>query len=468
MKNCYCLLYILFVFSILRADASDKKQLFSDISKNSFEKQQICIHHDSFLRDSNPKKWHIGSNSDDLRKPMDYYSPRNDYESKDDGFYLEDGQLKNDKGVEVAESFRLIKVKLKNEFVIETSIVTTGKEQKIVFNYLSEKQYDVIRIKYTHQKAQIWLQSFYNDYSFEKKVLSFVIHDKNIRIQFVPSGFRLLNGDQVLREVTHKVDTSKAIGLSIDNRHEFEYNFINVFNIEKFQTFDDNYYLDSFVTSYPRSKVEANNYKYSYSLDSTVVRGSAASERFELHQETCTDYKNDRVERVLDLPVRSNLRKIIVSFDVFLPENFIPDDLYEIIFQIHEGLFGDKAIGRSPSFSLLTQKGYWIIRQLATDKNKGNSSKDYTYNSKNEIGKYNVRKWTHFDVYIKEGYEKDHNPLLLVFKDGQYVYSSLEPNCYNTPRGGYIRYGIYKAQWLSQREQVTERVLYIDNLQVKM
>ena len=69
---------------------------------------------------------------------------------------------------------------------------------------------------------------------------------------------------------------------------------------------------------------------------------------------------------------------------------------------------------------------------------------------------------------IKESYKKNHNPYLSVYVDGRTVYTSCEPNCYNTPWGGYIRYGIYKAEWLSGCAQIGERCLYVDNMKIQM
>lgn len=468
MKKYIGLSVLLLILVGLTVKAIASEYSFSDISRDSFDKQQICVHHDSFLRGSELQKWHIGGNADEPRRPLDYYSPRSDYETIDDGFFIEDGQLKNNRDSGIEESFRLLNVKLSDEFVFETSIAGAGKAQRFVFNFESISNYDALFLLYKKNRASVWLQSVKRGAVKQERITKFRLRDNNVRLQFIPTGFRVLNGDSIIKEFAHKVIASKKVGISIEKRHNYEYNFFNVFNIVDFQTFDDNHYLDHFVSQYPRSKVEADLYDYSYSLVSNVACNSSASERFELHQETCKSYKDDRVERVLDIKVNTNLRRMKISFDIYLPQDYLSDDLYEILFQVHEGLFGEKAIGRIPSFSVRTQKGKWQIWQLAADKREGKTSKDYLYKYCEDIGPYTVGKWTHFDINIKEGYEKDHNPYLEVFVDGRIVYTSYEPNCYNTPWGGYIRYGIYKAEWLSGCAQIGRRCLYVDNMKIQM
>lgn len=459
------LLLLITVFTGIYVSAQNYS--FSDISRDSFYKQQICVHHDSFLRESEPKRWHVGGNGDEKIK-LDYYSPRDDYENVDDGFFIENGQMRNNRHVDVEESFRLINVSLKNEFVIETCKATDGAMQRFVFNFSSPTQYDAIIIYYKRKTAKMWMQKVRGGKSTKEKLGIFSIQDANIRFHFIPSRFRILNGDRILSESGYTIKKKMAVGMAVDRNHDYVYDFFNVFNIVDFRTFDYNVHLDKLETTFSKSHVEGDLYDYSYALNRDITCNSQVSERFELHKNTCTDYKNDRVERVLDIPVRNNLRRVIISFDVYLEEPYSKDELYEIIFQIHEGLFGDKVVGRSPSFSVMTENGEWVIRQLAADKMSGKKGEDYAYKKVAYVGNYTIGEWTHFDIYMKEGYESAQSPFMKVFINNRCVYISNKPNCYNTPRGGYVRYGLYKAAWLTKQAHADKRSLFVDNLIVRM
>lgn len=78
-------------------------------------------------------------------------------------------------------------------------------------------------------------------------------------------------------------------------------------------------------------------------------------------------------------------------------------------------------------------------------------------------------KWTHFSIYLKEGYLFEHSPVTRILINEELVYESFDPNVNNNPRGGYIRYGIYKSSWLRRvDEPIKKKVLYFDNVNVIM
>lgn len=95
--------------------------------------------------------------------------------------------------------------------------------------------------------------------------------------------------------------------------------------------------------------------------------------------------------------------------------------------------------------------------------------KGFNVNKVLPIADCELGKWNHFSIYLKEGYLPEHNPHTTIMLNGGIIYESIEPNTNNNPRGGYIRYGLYKADWLKEREgPIKKKVLYFDNFMVKM
>jgi len=133
-----------------------------DLSSETLSSQIRCVHHDNFYREVvGAERWMIGENYD---TELAYYSPRNDYWSVDDGFRIHtvieetndvnfphkviSGYLTNDKSVEIPKAYRLspAHVFLKNNFIIESSVPSTGYYSEIVWNFVDESNYESLEI----------------------------------------------------------------------------------------------------------------------------------------------------------------------------------------------------------------------------------------------------------------------------------------------------------------------------------
>ena len=536
--------------------------IFSDIRSIIFEKQQVCLHHDNFYRTVTDLEWHIGSN-DPTNKTMNYNSPRADYNTQDDGFRIVDNCLTNNRNVGIEKSFRIIDAytQLKEEFFVElANVKKKGSISQFVFNYINEDNYEAFRFEKKLRKTSIYYVIVENNMETKEKILKAYLKGKNIKIQFNTCGIRLYSGDELLenkinRKCKVKLSNLRAnnylpVALYVDTHNDFEYGFINIYNVAE-KTFYSrsealkNIGTDLFVpapnlynyayknfecinvegiyTAIPDIIILKDGVRYINSLDNCIYIYNGSEwlnegtpdpgtiimvteenamyiydyddsgiatyryqstmnhitmnnlwnvERFELRCNDVHSVIDDRSECSETYVLYNNLRKKHISFDILLPVDYTTNAIgSEALLQFQ--LRGDfKEEVRQPAFTISTTikdgTAYWYSNQRSIP-SKWKSNEQIIRHDDNVIGECNLGAWTHFDIYMQEGYDKDHSSLLIVKKDGQEVINSTDANTWNDVHGLYIRYGIYKSEFLYGNNNPihSRRVVYFANFKLE-
>lgn len=444
---------------------------YPDVVQNVFEdypadKQQVCIHHDSFCREISGKKWHIGSNGGEVFT-MNYISPRQDYQTVDDGFRINEGFLTKDSNVTVKEAFRLIERKLSEESLIEVGLPTINKSvERIIFNFKDDESFDSYLITRNKKRITVAFVSRINGKENKTRILRKKLKGNALRFFLSNNGTLIYLDSQQIASVKYKLNASLKCGLMIDKDHQYSYDFFNVFNLKPYKVYDEARFTDNGTGKTHAGLTQGMVQDYSYRLDTEKAHLSPYAERFELHRNTITDYKNDRVEKSFNYQLQTNLRKIKIDFDVLIPADNSKDESFDCIMQIHDRT-DDETLSRSPYIAIRVQNNKFVLTSQSIEKP---AKSGFNVNKIQPIADCKLGKWTHFSIYIKEGYLPEHNPVTRIEIDDKLAFESNDPNCNNNPRGGYIRYGIYKADWLKGigDTRIQKKIIYFDNFIVRM
>ena len=203
-------------------------------------------------------------------------------------------------------------------------------------------------------------------------------------------------------------------------------------------------------------------------------------QRFELRAEDVTDTKSahcELSEKTNNTIANLNLRKRIVTFNTFLPASFLDDDNDyggESLIQFQISTNGGKS--RRPLFTISTSiigknkksvRFHLNRRYISTRPvpEAANWNEDLLGDEDVDLGEAILGVWDKWEVYVKEGYMKEHNPLMIVKRNGAEVYRSFLPNTYNIKQGSYIRYGIYKSTYKNMKDDKKKRIVYFSDLE---
>ena len=154
------------------------------------------------------------------------------------------------------------------------------------------------------------------------------------------------------------------------------------------------------------------------------------------------------------------------GFNIFLPKSFVVDDLPEILAQWHAT--PDFDLGedyRSPPIALTVQNGSWLLdTRWAT--NAVNTNSNVTGREVKDLGKTETEKWTQWVFHIVFSYKND--GLIELWKDGKLVYTRKGPNYYNDKIGPYLKFGIYKWEWLKTdiKTVTNQRIVYFGDVKL--
>ena len=157
------------------------------------------------------------------------------------------------------------------------------------------------------------------------------------------------------------------------------------------------------------------------------------------------------------------------GFSIFLPETYVPDNVWEIVAQWHG--VPDFKIGenwRNPVMALFTTSGRWgfTSRWDAKQNTFEGGKRSYGGTKKYDLGPYRKGVWTDWVVHVKWSYEAD--GVLEVWKNGKSVIRQEGPNAFNDTKGPYFKMGLYKG-WKnpdSPSDVVDSRLLYHDEFRM--
>ncbi len=157
------------------------------------------------------------------------------------------------------------------------------------------------------------------------------------------------------------------------------------------------------------------------------------------------------------------------GFSIFLPEDYVPDRVWEIVAQWHAP--PDSDIGekwRNPVMALSTTGGRWswVSRWDAKRNTFESGKREYGGTREFDLGPYPRDVWTDWVVHVKWSFRPD--GFLQVWKDGRKVIDQNGPNAFNDTRGPFFKMGLYKG-WGDPRKRsdaVSKRVVYHDEFRM--
>jgi len=157
------------------------------------------------------------------------------------------------------------------------------------------------------------------------------------------------------------------------------------------------------------------------------------------------------------------------GFSVYLPGDYVPDRVWEIVAQWH-GVpdFDAGENWRNPVMALFTTSGRWswVSRWDAKRNTFESGRRKYGGTQQYDLGAYEREKWTDWVVHVKWSYQGD--GILEVWKDGKQVIDQKGPNAFNDAKGPYFKMGLYKG-WRDPKrpsDAVSKRVLYHDEFRM--
>lgn len=436
----------------------------------------VCVHHDNFFRTIVGDQWKIGTNGS-ASFPMDYTSPRPDYATVDDGFRITLNYLTNDTSVTVARGIRLID----NVGDSRTFMVEMGAPSKVnnrsalcVVDFENLNFYKVIRITYDqpNDRYRVFLRQVINQADqTEVAICNISSSVNNFKLLFTGGKLYVYADDTLMfNGYDLYISQNRGIGIAVEKTRAIELPFFNVFYFRRPITVNPNFAYDSNSKTYAYVSHESvpTTPAYAWDLVTSPARFSQYASRFEVHKTDPYVDNSPRTENVSPGPFRNNLRKVHVSFDVYCDTDYVFDTAYDVHFQMHDLVDSSDSTQRNPNLLIGTENDHWFITVRGWyGKNDTKPTlgllpdeEDQTFIN---IGNIEIGKWTHFDIYYKEGYMIGHNPLTVVYINGELVYKTHALNAYNRPRGTYCKYGIYKASWKSLPSLTDERVIVFDN-----
>jgi len=157
------------------------------------------------------------------------------------------------------------------------------------------------------------------------------------------------------------------------------------------------------------------------------------------------------------------------SFSIFLPTNYAPDGVWEIVAQWHGAPdFNLGETWRNPVMALSTTDGRWgLVNRWDPKRNTfANGKKVYGGSKAYDLGPYRRGEWTDWVMHVKWSYKSD--GLLEVWQNGKQVIRQKGPNAFNDAKGPYFKMGIYKGWKNPDRpsDAVSRRLLYHDEFRM--
>ncbi len=157
------------------------------------------------------------------------------------------------------------------------------------------------------------------------------------------------------------------------------------------------------------------------------------------------------------------------GFSIFLPDDYVPDKIWEIVAQwncIPDYDVGEK--WRNPVLALFTTGGRWswVTRWDAKRNTFESGKREYGGEHEYDLGPYQRNLWTDWVVHIKWSFKPD--GLLQVWKNGEKVIDQNGPNAFNDAHGPIFKMGLYKG-WskpTTRSDAVSRRVLYHDEFRM--
>lgn len=204
---------------------------------------------------------------------------------------------------------------------------------------------------------------------------------------------------------------------------------------------------------------------YGITFNSEIVNHSLKSIRFEQRKADSMGgtYRSEITPpymRARNYPLQTK----VFSFDIYFPDNYNYDSRADVLWQMHHTPDNVNPDAMYPNMAFSTNQGHMYIgtRTYAGKASDASDAPATTF----DIGEVEKEKWIHFDIFMREGYLPQHNPVIAVYKDGKNVVMSKIPNGYNTTEGSYLKMGMYKSAWTTEVTENNVRIVYFDNVKI--
>lgn len=157
------------------------------------------------------------------------------------------------------------------------------------------------------------------------------------------------------------------------------------------------------------------------------------------------------------------------GFSILLPEDYVPDRVWEIVAQwqgVPDSDLGEK--WRNPVLALSTTGGRWswVSRWDAKRNTFETGKREYGGVHEYDLGDYAKGVWTDWVVHVRWSYGPE--GFLNIWKNGQLVVDQNGPNAFNDAQGPFFKMGLYKG-WNDPKaagDAVAARVLYHDEFRM--
>jgi hypothetical protein len=152
------------------------------------------------------------------------------------------------------------------------------------------------------------------------------------------------------------------------------------------------------------------------------------------------------------------------GFSVFLPSDYVADNVWELVTQWYPFADEDAEWGRQPTMALVTTKGVWSVEnksstQVVTPINHSNiAGRGWSF------GAYERNKWTDFVFNVR--WSPSAEGFIKIWKDGKVVLDYKGPTSYNDKQGPFVKQGMYKGWHKMKIDQVTTRTAYFDEFKM--
>ncbi len=236
-------------------------------------------------------------------------------------------------------------------------------------------------------------------------------------------------------------------------------------------------FSDSFETDgSPIWRWETARLPYSLGISTQFAQVGTKSLRVELRKDDPDVHGSKRSELTLRIPELENpLGSNIYNIGIMLPnggtDDYLTDPISpEIIVQWHNWPDPGEA-WTNPPLSLHTENGRYILRRVWDDApmSTSESIRAKGFTAQHDLGSYMADKgrFVNWRFEIKWGWLNEHNPKIVVYKDGVNVLTISGPNTTNDQIGNYFKIGVYKWDWKNNNRSVIDRrVIYYDNIVV--
>ena len=420
----------------------------------------VCNHHDNFSRTESG--WELGQNA------LPAYDTNN-YEyvgssSYDDGFRVDNGlTCQSDSTRTMPFSLRKIKAPHSKDFMIEFSCP----QEYSVYNAVawdidSVDSFTMLQVGKENNYIQLTCVVVKNNsnqkYLYNQKIYN--TSPEVVQAYFINGKCCVYFDDQIVAVFAVESFITN-VGICSYRSYTLDMSFINMFDLTNHVVFNPNYILDRGIETIPKSYLSANVNRYELVADTT--RWSNYAEHFTLESTDEMIFNGVRTERGTESLVDNNLRTVRYYFDIMFPVGYGFDvdnpNYHDSVLQFHDKETDVQTRGNVCFF--LSVIGEYLtvytssIRESASDN-------VITQTNYEPLIKIEEGKWYHVEIYQKERYDEKQHPYTQIKIDGEVLWESRKPNCYNDRRGSGLQYGIYKNNW----SLITSMGRYFDNVKV--